>query len=186
MHSKYWPRPATRMEINLRMKAFSNVVIVYEDLEMGKRASWVCHSLANELQAEDESPPADGNEMDQELWNFQVLDVAEIHEQAVRFAARADLIVISTHGYEELPFEVLSWIEGWLARRQNRPGSLVALFERRPPEAGPRVDIEDYLREVARRGGLEFQIHFCPAANGQPEPEFGAIPMQAARAGARV
>ena len=177
MQTKYWPGFIAGKISNGRMMSFSNVVIVYEDLEMGKLASWLCHSLAKEFKVD--------GELSQELWNFQVLDVAEIHEQAICVAARADLIVISTHGYEELPVEVSSWIEGWVKRRQNHPGTLVALFDELHPPPGARAVIETYLRGVARRGGLEFLIPVSPAAEDQPEFAFSIVPTPAAGVAAR-
>ena len=110
-----------------------NVAIVYEDLEMGKRASRLCHSVEYELGAQDE--------LNQELWNFQLLDVAEIQEQAILATARADLITVATHAYQELPLEVLSWVEGWVGKRHRRSGALVALFDELHPQAGARAAI---------------------------------------------
>jgi len=144
-----------------------NVAIVYEDLEMGKRASRVCHSVGHELGA--------AGELNQELWNFQLLDVAEIQEQAILATARADLIVVATHGYEELPLEVLLWIEGWVDKRNNRPGTLVALFDELNPPADARAATQSYLQYVARRGGLNFLTPTSPTMQAQREWAFERV-----------
>lgn len=136
-----------------------NVAIIHEDLEMGNRANRLCHSGKDELGA--------GTQLNLELWNFQILDVAKLREQAIFASARADLIVVATHGYEELPLEVLSWVEGWVSKRESRSGALVALFDGFHPQAGARAIIQSHLQDAARRSGLHFLTPASPKAETQ-------------------
>lgn len=168
MRTKYWQDCRwVRKFCSRPFNPIMNIAIVYEDLEMGKRASRLCHSATHRLGA--------GHEVKQELWNFQLLDVAEIHTQAILATARADLIVVATRGYEELPLEVLTWIEGWVDRRHTHSGALVALFDELDPPGGARAGIESYLHYVARRGGLDFLTPVCPKGEAQPERASGSL-----------
>lgn len=143
-----------------------NAAIIYEDLEMGELANRMCHSMACEFGVQ--------RELNQEMWNFQLLDVAEFQAQATRAAACADLIVVATHGYEELPLEILAWIEYWVDKRQGHPGALVALFDEIHPHGGSRAVVQSYLEYVARRCGLDFVSPSSPAKEVQRRESFRA------------
>jgi hypothetical protein len=53
-----------------------------------------------------------------------------------------------------LPKEVTGWIDLWLKPKRSRPAVLLALFD--PLYLGTSSSIQAYLREVARRGNMEF------------------------------
>jgi hypothetical protein len=75
---------------------------------------------------------------------------------AANAAARADLIVLSTHAGEELPEHVTSWIETWLDKRENREGALIALVGREQEPSTGAMAKHLYLREVAHRANMDF------------------------------
>ncbi len=106
--------------------------------------------------------------------------MAEIQEQAILATARADLIVVATHGYEELPLEVLIWIEGWVDKRHNRPGTLVALFDELNPPADAHAATQSHLQYVARRGGLNFLTPTSPTTEARQEGTFESLAAQPA------
>ena len=60
----------------------------------------------------------------------------------------------SKEGKIDLPDEVKGWIELWLKQKGTRPAVLLALFD--PLYLGTSSSIQVYLREVARRGHMEF------------------------------
>ncbi len=124
-----------------------NVVIAYEDFQTGKHAKRTYDFLAEHLGRE--------CEFTNQMWKFDVLRIAKLREMAVKDAAQADIIIISSHGADELPQPVKAWIEMWLAEKGNAI-ALVALFDCPSDEAARTSGIRAYLADVARRGGMEF------------------------------
>jgi hypothetical protein len=122
------------------------VSAVHEDSATGARAEEFCQTLAKCLSR----TPA----FSKEMWLLTELRTAQLKTIAAREAAAADLVIISFHHAEILPDEVKSWIRLWLKQRGRRPAVLLALFD--PPCLGTSSSIQAYLREVARRGNMEF------------------------------
>ena len=77
-----------------------------------------------------------------------------MQEIAAEEASASDLVIISVHQAEGLPDEVKSWIDLWLKQRSSRSAVLLALFD--PPYLGTSSSIQACLREVAKRGKMEF------------------------------
>jgi len=123
-----------------------NVVIAYEDFETGKHAKGTYDFLVEHL----------GHEFQflNQMWKFDVLSIPKLREMAAKDASMADIIIISGHG-RELPQEVKSWIETWLAEKGN-PMALVALFTGSANYSMETAAVRAYLEGVARRGQLEF------------------------------
>lgn len=122
-----------------------NVVIAYEDLETGKRAMKTYDYLVEHL--------GDQCLFANQMWKFDVLAVSKLKEIAARDAAGADIIIISAHEGNDLPVEVKSWIDQWLACK-TRASALVGLF------GAESIDnpVRDYLASVAKKAKIEF---FC-------------------------
>lgn len=92
-------------------------------------------------------------------WNIAELDRPEIFSAAVSAATAADVLVVSIRAGEQLPFVLHAWIDEWLPRRQRQDGTLIALIV--VPAGQPDATSErtgEYLRTVARRGRLDFQL----------------------------
>lgn len=122
-----------------------NVVIVYEDLETGKRAIKTYDYLVENL--------GDQCLFANQMWKFDVLAVSKLREIAAKDAAVADIIIIAAHEGNPLPPEVKAWIEKWLSFK-TRASALVGLF------GSESIDnpVRDYLAGVAKRAMIEF---FC-------------------------
>ena len=100
-------------------------------------------------------------------WSIYSLAWPEMLEEAVSSAARADVIVIAVSAAERLPIDLCVWIGAWVSRRAERPGALVALIGlTRKPEFQV-FSTRDFLRMVARKGGLDFfpGEHVLPVAS---------------------
>jgi hypothetical protein len=119
---------------------------VHEDSATGARADEFCQTLARCL----------GGKcvLAKELWLLTELRTAQLRSIAAGEAAAADLVIVSVHHAEHLPDEVKSWIELWLKQRGHRAAVLLALFD--PLYLGTSSAIQGYLREVARKGNMEF------------------------------
>lgn len=125
--------------------AFS-VIIAYEDFATGKHAKRTYDFLVETL-------GRDCNFVNQ-MWKFDVLSISNLREIAVEDAAKADIIIISSHG-RELPGPVIQWIEAWVERALN-PLALVALFDRTGEDPRTTASVRRYLEAIAKRGGMEF------------------------------
>ena len=124
-----------------------NVLLAYEDFETGKNAKHTFDFLSEHL----------GHEchFTNQMWKFDVLGIPKLREMAAMDASTADIIVISCHGGFELPLEVKSWIELWLAEKTNAI-ALVALIDSAFSQAFESHATRDYLADVAKRAGIEF------------------------------
>jgi hypothetical protein len=122
------------------------VSAVHEDSATGARVEEFCQTLAKCLTR----PPS----ISKEMWLLTELRTSQLRAIAAGEAAAADLVIVSVHHAETLPNEVKSWIDLWLKQRGSRPAVLLALFD--PLYLGTSGSIQTYLREVARRGNMEF------------------------------
>jgi hypothetical protein len=122
-----------------------NVVIAYQDLETGKRAIKTYEYMVEQL----------GNEclFSNQMWKFDVLGVPKLKEIATKDAAAADIIIVSAHEGNQLPFEVKAWMESWLSYK-SQASVLVGLFGNESVNS----PVRHYLAEVAQRAKIEF---FC-------------------------
>jgi hypothetical protein len=122
------------------------VSAVHEDIATGARVEEFCATLAKCL---GRTP-----EISKEMWLLTELRTPQLRAIAAREAAAADLVIVSVHHAETLPKEVTGWIDLWLKPKRSRPAVLLALFD--PLYLGTSGSIQAYLREVARRGNMEF------------------------------
>ena len=86
----------------------------------------------------------------------------------VRNAANARLIIISANAEGDFSYEMKSAIERWLAKREDREGTLVGLFVGLKQDSlAPLKEI--YLRHIAHRAGMDYLSHLRPGS-GQSIP----------------
>ena len=121
-----------------------NVVIAYEDFDTGTQAKKTYDFLVENLNLD--------CEIANQMWKFDVLNIAKLREMAVKDAMAADVIFISSHGGRALPQAVKRWIEDWLQRGSNAI-ALVALFGQGVDQSGAT---RAYLAEAARRAKVGF------------------------------
>lgn len=124
------------------------VVVAYEDLETARHAQKSYEPILQHLE-EPEEPSYS-------LWKFNLLQNAKLRTLAAMEAGAANVIIVSTHGDQELPAEVTDWLEQCLSHRRGRPGHLVALFDRMYENFAERSSICHFLRQAAGRAGMEF------------------------------
>jgi len=87
-------------------------------------------------------------------WKIGELSEPGVLAGAVSTAMRASVVVVSTVEPKGLPLPFYVWVNAWLPHRPANTGTLVALVG-----AAPKIEsggVEEYLRAVARQGGLEF------------------------------
>ena len=124
-----------------------SVVIAYEDFKTGKQAKQACDFLVANLSHE--------WQVTSQMWKFEVLSIPELREMAAKDAAMADLIIVSSHGDDELPADVKGWVEMWRGG-EGGASALIALFDSPLGRAGHARATHAYLAGVAKRGQMEF------------------------------
>ena len=122
------------------------LLAAFEDSATGTRVREFCQGLSRELGSD--------CRLVEHVWLFSTFRLRELQEIAAEEASASDLIIISAHQAVDLAEEVRSWIELWLRPQARHPAVLLALLDAEYGEAPTAV--QSYLREVARRGGMEF------------------------------
>ncbi len=138
----------TKLQVWPTWQKMKRIVVsaVHEDFATGARADDFCQTLSKCL---------GGNcEIAKELWLLTELRTPKLRSVAAGEAAAADLIIISVHHAETLPSEIKTWIDLWVKQKRTRPTLLLALFD--PIYLGSSGSIQVSLREVARKGNMEF------------------------------
>ena len=133
-------------------------VMVYEDASLAKLAK---EGWDHMVQALDTT-----YDFELRLWKFDVLRIPEWRNAAVNDAARAQMVFVVTHGTGELPSEVKTWIEEWLAlmdRQQENARLLTFLFKL----GASAFSQFAYLQQAARRGSMDFIAAPALALNQQ-------------------
>lgn len=123
-------------------------VAASEDSRTDARVNEFCKNLAQNLGLK--------TELNKQLWLLSELRLPQLRAIAAGEAAQADLIIISVHHAERLPVEVEAWIELWVGQKNSRPSVLLALFD--PVYQGVSSTMQAYLREIARKGRMEFFV----------------------------
>jgi hypothetical protein len=124
------------------------VLATFEDSVSGMRVKEFCQGLSRKL--------GQRCQIVEHVWVFSTFRLRELQEIAAEEASEADLIIISVHQAKDLPDEVKGWIDLWLRRKSPLRAVLVALLD--APYEGASGSTEAYLKEVARRGGMEFLV----------------------------
>ena len=82
-----------------------NTVLIYEDLNSGKR-SWNFYEELTRRFEED-------FEFSHLMWSFSMLSESQTLHLAARSAADANLVILSSNGATKLPATVKDWVERW-------------------------------------------------------------------------
>jgi hypothetical protein len=128
-----------------------DLVVAYEDVQTRNRALHLHDHLAQQL--------LDDYDFQCLWWKFDHLANPTLRQQAIDAAAEANMIVLSLRARKELPRAYQAWLDGWLARRDNRKSALVVLVagsEEAKRQAGPMLL---QLRTDARLAGMDFFNH---------------------------
>ena len=125
-----------------------SAVVLYEDHATRDHAMEVCDRLVHKFWAD--------VEFDFSWWRFDFLNDSALASDAVRLAARSELILLAAHAGRELPPPVKSWIENWLPVRKPGFGVLVAMIGTEADRLKGLSPIHVYLREAAQRAYMDY------------------------------
>lgn len=149
-----------RPHLNNRL-AF-NVVVAYEDFSTGNNAL----SIVNRLFPGWGQSPSFST---QNVWKFDLLEIAKFRDMAATEAAEADMVVISTHDPKSLPTAVKRWMELWTDKRRENSGALVVLIDGVKEPGVWDLWAESYLQMCAARAGMDIFIQRKNERGGQQE-----------------
>lgn len=134
--------------------AFS-VLVAYEDFATGTHALNIFDRLfpgSSEL----------SRFSTQNVWKFDLLEIAKFREMAASEAAYADMIIISMHGRAGLPRAVKRWMDTWVLKRKYDTGALVVLLDSTKRERGVAgIEMETYLSKCAFRAEMDLFLEGC-------------------------
>ena len=123
--------------------AIFKAVLIYENLAAGVRARWFLERLAR----------ASGKTLEEQMWNFDVLGIREVRNEAANAARKADVVAISASGRLKFPGAVWAWVDMWLWLLEDENPALLALFD--SSESPNVASVCAYLRCIAQRAGIE-------------------------------
>ena len=122
------------------------MAVFYDDDVARDRAMQLCGRLSDRFH---EDPPFDFS-----WWRIRHLKDPAVAQLASQVAARADLVFVSSSRAEPSS-ELKKWVEDWLPRRRGHDGALVT-WVNRSSRARMETQLELYLRDVAKKGQLDF------------------------------
>ena len=124
------------------------LLAAFEDSATGNRVKEFIRELSRDLGAE--------CSVIEHIWLFNTFGLLELQEIAAEEASVSDLVVISMHQADAVPDGVKGWIDLWLQRHTRQPAILLALLD--ADYEGASSSVETYLKQAARRGGMEFLV----------------------------
>ena len=124
------------------------LLATFEDSTGGTRVKEFCQALSRDLGSH--------CRIVEHVWLFRTFRLRELQEIAAEEASASDLVIISADREGDLPEEVKIWIDLWLQQEVRRPAMLLALLD--PDYEGASTLVPNYLREVAKRGSMEFLV----------------------------
>ena len=122
------------------------VQIVYEDFIAGLRAKRFMSNLETRLPFES---------LKLSLWRFDLLKEPTLRHGAASEAIKADLLLLSAHGWRALPEAVDSWLGIWSHMTLDEPPALVLLLDSSAQNLPAANHIVASVRQKAQAGRLD-------------------------------
>ena len=144
------------------MKATWSVVILFEDKPARERAVKFCDQLVERHWARCEF---------RMTWlSFSALGDPNALRDAAAKMRGADIIIFAARHDGRIPSGVIEWVEGWLADRKEREGTIAGLIDGGPIVSGWAAEKHSWLRSVAHRAGMDYLTE-VPQEITQPIPD---------------
>ena len=123
------------------------IVVIFQDPLMRQWATEVWERVSEVLCSE-------GGGL--RFWRMDDLMHPQVAEAAIGAAAEASILMVALRDVAVPPPILCVWNEGWLAQRKALTGLLVSMVGIHPRSAGQKPYLEEYLRAIAMRGGLDY------------------------------
>jgi hypothetical protein len=124
-----------------------SVTVIYQDTPARERAIWLCHHLVRQFWAEIDFKFS--------WWRFKYLAQPDIAEAASEAAGNSDMVIVSLGVTDDLSLEVRNWFTSWTSSRGVRDAAMVVLMPSKSEAEADRSPAAFFLREVARRAGMD-------------------------------
>jgi len=122
-----------------------NIIVLYDDAPAGKRAHETCNFLRANFA---------NNFVHYEMWNFGVLRITQVNEQALQNATEADLVIIAISQEKSFEPYIREWFNQWVeAKSPEKKGALIAIC---PSHSNTPKSYLTYLQEIAFRADFQF------------------------------
>lgn len=125
------------------------VTVIYEGPEQRRRALVMCDDLVGRFWTD--------LEFDFQWWATGALWEGNTASAASDHACKSKMILLALRPEGDLDAALRHWLERSLAQRGGAEGALIVLFAG-PAGQSPDPHKETWLRELARRGGLDFFV----------------------------
>lgn len=137
-----------------------DLVVSYEDTITRNHALQLYDHLAQKL--------LDDYDFQCTWWKFDHLRNSTLMEQASDAAAEANMIIMAIRAGKELPAIAKTWVNSWIARKDNRKSALVAVIAGVDPVRKEPCPAQVYLQKVARSAKMDFFSHSFDAPKETP------------------
>ena len=126
-----------------------DVLVVYDDLETGLKASQTLDRTMQRLEAT--------VDMQVNFWRFDLFREPAFLQQAAR--QEADIVFFSTHGRAKLPATVDSWFREWFACQRDEPRALAVWLDDQAKDTAGATEMVEELSAAARLAGVDVFLH---------------------------
>jgi hypothetical protein len=148
-----------------------SAAVFYEDGATRGRAMQICDRLVKKFWTD--------VEFEFSWWRFDFLNEPGLADEAVRVAARSEVILVAAHAGRALPLPVENWINRWLPARAPGFGILVAMIGTGADRLKGLTPIHVYLREVAQRANMDYLPQVIDAPLGTLDTSIDTIAKRA-------
>ena len=125
------------------------LVIVFEDTTTRNRSFDLCENLSERLKDSD---------LKTHRWHLNDFSNAALRERSAKVAAQARMIVLSLRAGSQIPDALRQWMNLWLPSKALRSSALVTLVAGAPQQDPVHEPIQEQLRRVADRAGMDFFV----------------------------
>lgn len=129
------------------------VVVVYDDLETGLKASQALDRTMQRLET--------SVDMQVNFWRFDLFRESAFLQRVAR--QEADIVFFSTHGQAQLPATVDSWFREWLGRQRGEPRALAVWLDDQTKDTPGATEMVQELSAAARLAGVDVFLHATEA-----------------------
>jgi hypothetical protein len=153
--------------LSLTVPSTRKVVLFYEDPASREHAL----EIGNELAVQFGNRPASSFD----AWDLHALGEPQSAYEASQAAAKADIVVFSTHG-EDLRLSVRVWLESW-ARSRSKVGGILALVVSEPMSPSASIPaLVPRMHHVALRLRMRFLTYLPGQSAGGDEKLHESVP----------
>jgi len=133
------------------------VVLIYEDLDVGLRAVKLLGAITRAASVEDTQLTT---------WRFDHLESDAAQKLASVRAQTADIVIVAMRSNHGLPNHIRSWFDDWIRCRRSPEGALVGVFEPGDSMEFRPSGTASLLQAAAITAGMDYFSNATPTSSG--------------------